>query len=812
MKLAPCAFDFETFLMSSKTGPAPPPVCISYATGDLEGVLSTTDESYEGFINQLCNPDADFIRIAHNLAFDLCVIAMNYPHLRKNIYDTLEKGNFACTVLREKLLNLTTLGWIDKGESNGRYIARRYDLATLVKERFDVDIAEDKKSPDAWRLRYSELAGMPADSYPQKAYDYALMDSVWTLRLYNDQEERRNHIIASQQFDPFDFEGRCMEKLGMQHDQFKAMISFDAQMVTCQGLRVNKAAHAEVNAQLDIDLAPDKLDLLFGNNILRPAIPELPWANGALAHIETCDVMLIKNKKKRPVCGCPPKMKAAEKEKLNKKVLQEFIVEGYLSGEIPSLVFSPKCQKGKDQSKEGAEFVLLFNKYKDDPIKVAELLRGNTQFISAAKEFFAELEGMELDPVLIQFQHRNNLQKIKTSSLPAMCHADGVTPADFVWPGFDVLKVTGRFSSYGVKLYPSMNVQQVDARMRKLIIPRENHWFYSIDYASLEFISAASRFIALGIDSVYARLINEGGDCHGYLAASLAYNMDPEGITRKLCDDEGIDPQDYYGIYKCFMKLKKNKNLVAAGKLTKTGDPYNYFKYWRTFAKPIGLGIVGGMGYKTLAKTAKIMYSFIMTDEEAKEAKAIDLKVLPEVAKYLDHIKKDNVDYANSKKRNKKELVEMTDDAGNPYIEEVEKTYYDCRYVYTTPLGLRRPACNFTQCANGEALQSPSTEGVQVAIHLICKETFTNPESVLYGNTHFLTGIIHDEIVGDVVADAPVAHAVITELMELLDLGLEYVCEGVKSASDPALMMVWSKAAYDKKNEDGHYVPYDLEE
>ena len=65
---------------------------------------------------------------------------------------------------------------------------------------------------------------------------------------------------------------------------------------------------------------------------------------------------------------------------------------------------------------------------------------------------------------------------------------------------------------------------------------------------------------------------------------------------------------------------------------------------------------------------------------------------------------------------------------------------------------------------------------------------------------------------GDVVADAPVAHAVITELMELLDLGLEYVCEGVKSASDPALMMVWSKAAYDKKNEDGHYVPYDLEE
>ena len=213
-------------------------------------------------------------------------------------------------------------------------------------------------------------------------------------------------------------------------------------------------------------------------------MPPQPFSNGALDHDESCVNYQTKvPKKKRPYCGCPPKMKAATPEKLNKKVLQKYAIELFIEGKIPKLVWSPKCRKGKKQAKEGATFALLAKRLKGQDLH--DLLRGNPQFVSVAKEFFAELEGLDLDPVLAQFVHRNNLQKIKTSALPAICEEDGITPAEFVYPMFDVLKTTSRFSSKASKHYPSMNVQQVDARMRKLIIPRKDHRFYSIDYASL---------------------------------------------------------------------------------------------------------------------------------------------------------------------------------------------------------------------------------------------------------------------------------------------------------------------------------------
>ena len=728
------AFDYESFKFTAETGPSPQAVCLSFAMEGRKGVFATCDKSYTPFVERLVDPEQSFKRVAHNLGFDLVMLAHDRPDLIKQIYASLEKGHFSCTMLREQLLNLATLGWIDTGElASGKYGRRQYDLATLINERFKIDISEDKKDPKAWRLRYGELYGIPAAQYPKKAYDYSLMDSVYALMLYNDQEERRQHVIASKGFDPFDFEGRCMSKLGMRYDEFKTMIAFDAGMVTAQGLRVNKEEKHKVAAQLDIDLAEDKLNLLFEHDILQAACPPVPHANGAQHHEEGCENFQTKKpKKKRPHCDCPCKMKAATDEKLNKTVLQAFIVDLYLEGKVPKLVWSPKCKKGKDQTKEGLTFALLAKRLEGDDL--ADLLRNNLSFISVAKEFFAELEGFDVDPVLSQFIHRNSLMKIKTSALPAMCLADGITPADFVFPGFDVLKVTSRFSSRGTKMYPSLNVQQVDARMRKLIIPRDGYWMYSIDYASIEFISAASNFLALGIDSVYAKLINEGGNCHGYLAANLAYEMDPSGITKAACDAAGIQSDDYYGIYQEFMKFKKDKTLFAEGKLTKEGDPYQYHKYWRTFSKPIGLGIVGGMGFKTLASTAKIQFGLDITEDEAKRAKEIDFQVLPEVKLYLDHIKKDNIDWEHCKVKEVTELVEMMDENGVPYIEEVEKTYKDTRYVYTSPLGLRRPNCNFTQCANGEALQTPAAEGVQVAIHLITKETFCNEKSILHGN------------------------------------------------------------------------------
>lgn len=56
-------------------------------------------------------------------------------------------------------------------------------LADCVKIHFGVDISADKKDPDAWRLRYRELDGVPVTEWPEDAVDYAIEDAEWALRV-----------------------------------------------------------------------------------------------------------------------------------------------------------------------------------------------------------------------------------------------------------------------------------------------------------------------------------------------------------------------------------------------------------------------------------------------------------------------------------------------------------------------------------------------------------------------------------------------------------------------------------------------------
>ena len=446
-------------------------------------------------------------------------------------------------------------------------------------------------------------------------------------------------------------------------------------------------------------------------------------------------------------------------------------------------------------------------------------LKEHCTYISAKKEFLEDYAA--LDPVLSQYQHRQSLMKIKNTEIPRIC-LDGISgePADYVFPSFDVLKKTSRFSSYGSKIYPSLNVQNIHAKMRQLIRPREGHWFYSIDYAALEFISAAWRFQDIGVESTYAKLINEGGDSHGYLAAQLAYDLDPEGRFKKLCDEAGLKEEQYYEKYQLFMPIKKQEDfkytIKGVPKLDKKDKPYTYFDYWRTFAKPVGLGIVGGMGAGTVATTAKTMFGLEITPEEAKAARDVDLKCLPEVDIYLKAIKKHCIDHEHTKYKVIEEVKsrKAVDSEGNEYDEfyKATKEIKDFKYVYDTPLGLRRPNCNFTAAANGCALQSPSTEGVQVGMHLMIRETFDpSRNSILYGN-NIPTGMIHDEFIGDVVADDEIAQKVMTRVIACMNIGLQYVCTGIKSKAEPALMSKeWSKAAYDKYNDKGNIIPFDLQ-
>ena len=208
------------------------------------------------------------------------------------------------------------------------------------------------------------------------------------------------------------------------------------------------------------------------------------------------------------------------------------------------------------------------------------------------------------------------------------------------------------------------------------------------------------------------------------------------------------------------------------------------------------------------------MFGLIITPDEAKAARDVDLKCLPEVDIYLKAIKKHCIDYEFTRTRTKIEPAKRTvfDENGNEVTEYYKKTvkFKSTKYVYDTPLGLRRPNCDFTAAANGCALQSPSTEGVQVGMHLLIRETFDpSKNSILYGN-NIPTGMIHDEFVGDVTADPEIAQQVMDRMILCMNSGLEFVCTGLKSKAEPALMVnEWSKAAYDYRDDNGNIVPFE---
>ena len=114
--------------------------------------------------------------VAHNMKFEALVIYHHFPRLRKLLWHAIAKNKLFCTKLYEKLLN-----------NNRKKQIFNMSLSNLVKAYFETDISETKTDPDAWRLRYSELDGVPKDQWPKAAVDYAIDDSIWAYKVRDEQ-------------------------------------------------------------------------------------------------------------------------------------------------------------------------------------------------------------------------------------------------------------------------------------------------------------------------------------------------------------------------------------------------------------------------------------------------------------------------------------------------------------------------------------------------------------------------------------------------------------------------------------------------
>lgn len=184
-------FDFETHLIG-EPDIIPKPVCVSYYKPEIKDKgLIIGMKNMEEYLFKILS-DKGTLKIAHNATFEILVIYKYFPNLRSLLWENIDEGLIFCTQLQQKL--------IDNVSKKG---LKSHSLAFLVNHYFDIDLSDVKNNPDAWRLRYRELDGLPVEDWPKEAIDYAINDSVYTVDLYNKQQalnsnlEQKEHVKAS---------------------------------------------------------------------------------------------------------------------------------------------------------------------------------------------------------------------------------------------------------------------------------------------------------------------------------------------------------------------------------------------------------------------------------------------------------------------------------------------------------------------------------------------------------------------------------------------------------------------------------------
>lgn len=177
------AWDTETYLIEPGNL-TPRLVCLTHFDGEEEGILAHSD-GVAWFWEHICDPEV--ILVGHNVSYDLGVMVAADPGLLPFVFLALEQGRVRDTMIRDKLLLLAQGRLSFDFKDNNRKTS--FSLTSVVRRRFSIDISESKKGENVWRLRYSELDGIPIEQWPQDAIVYALDDACWTWRCHQRQAE-----------------------------------------------------------------------------------------------------------------------------------------------------------------------------------------------------------------------------------------------------------------------------------------------------------------------------------------------------------------------------------------------------------------------------------------------------------------------------------------------------------------------------------------------------------------------------------------------------------------------------------------------
>jgi DNA polymerase I-like protein with 3'-5' exonuclease and polymerase domains len=776
------SLDTETFLI----GPgaiAPKMVCFSTAeriNDQLVTHISGNGDVDVALALRLLFTDENVRLVLHNAAYDLTVIATSYPELEPLIWDALEAGRITDTKIREQLLNLSTHGHLDSiFLPDGSAQTLSYSLSTLTLKWLGIDTSHLKEGDDIWRLNYHTLDGLRADQYPRDAQDYALGDAQHTLQVYEEQERSK------------EVEGSTETEF------FQTAVDFALRWITIAGMAVDPARFAEMQAHLAEELSEDKLQPLVDAGIMRAAEPPRPYARQVKKVAELLLEWTGRTDGKpedfqTELEGAGIKFKDAEPSGITKEMLQRRILAVQLS-----LAFGDSIEHYLPMELD--EMVALSE---EAGVKFKTTDKGG---VSTDSEVIADVA--EADEVLNLYQHRQSLQKLVSTELPRMMWEGKVAPRVH-WP-FKVLLETGRTSSSADKLFPSGNGQQIHPKVRPIFVPSKGGLFVSTDYSTLELVCVAQTMLDKFGYSKHAEKINAGYDLHAYLGAQLALRLSPH--FRELLKLASVNASEADDCYELFRSLKQDEPI--------------FYKHWRKFAKPIGLGFPGGLGPFKMLALAKKTYGVNIVEEAEKlfaehpEILDRDSGSVRYWAKKLYGMQKESSDWTPTLKgialaKLLRDVWFDTYPEMREYFAALQASCTDLRFEedfdndrdslsYTSPFGMLRAGCSYTAAANGEAMQTPAAEGFKAACFHLVKECRLGR---LKGRAQVVNEI-HDETIVEVFR-AEDGHDVAMIVKEVMEEAMKLVIRDVKVKAEPCLMLRWHKEA-EPAYKDGTLVPWE---
>lgn len=172
-------FDTETWLIEPGNL-TPPLVCVSYARKLGEPKLALRDQ---GALVVEAALDAGELLVGHNIAFDFGVCCAFRPHLVPKVFKAYREGRVRDTQIRQQLIDIAA-GCLNFPRRDG---SRGYKLSDLEFHYLRKDRSAEKADPNSWRMRYSELDGVPLEQWPVAAINYALEDADGTLAVFLEQ-------------------------------------------------------------------------------------------------------------------------------------------------------------------------------------------------------------------------------------------------------------------------------------------------------------------------------------------------------------------------------------------------------------------------------------------------------------------------------------------------------------------------------------------------------------------------------------------------------------------------------------------------